>query len=119
MIKFGKEIQLKLTKNLLDTIILDILRKEDMHGYQLITEIRKGFGIRFGPSTIYPLLGVLEKKGYVASSWNMNFERPRKVYKLTDDGKNVLNYSENSLMMMCKSLTGENKALTASPMITP
>ena len=67
------------------------LDQESMHGYQLITKIRKGFGVYLGPSTVYPLLGLLEKKGYVTSAWNMGTERPRKMYKLTNEGKNVLN----------------------------
>ncbi len=33
----------------------------------------KTYGVYFGPSTIYPLLALLEKKGYVKSVWNMTF----------------------------------------------
>ena len=62
-----KEISTKLMKGLLDLIILQFLSNEPMHGYQVITKIRKNFGVYFGPSTIYPLLGTLEKKGYVDS----------------------------------------------------
>jgi len=101
---YQKEVQAKLTKGLLDMILLQYLEQESMHGYEVITKIRKDFGVYFGPSTIYPLLGQLEKKGYVKSSWNMNFERPRKIYNLTSDGKSVLNYSENSLNFICKNL---------------
>jgi len=75
-----------------------------MHGYQLIIKIRKDFGVYFGPSTIYPLLALLEKKGYVKSAWNMDFERPRKIYNLTADGKNILNFSESSLNLICKGI---------------
>jgi hypothetical protein len=52
---YQKEIQTKLTKGLLDMIILQFLDQEPMHCYQLITKIRKNFGVYFGPSTIYPL----------------------------------------------------------------
>src|SRR5665647_978845 len=104
-----KEIQTKLTKGLLDMIILQYLNQESMHGYQLITKIRKGFGVYLGPSTVYPLLGTLEKKGYVKSTWNMDTERPRKVYQLTNDGKAVLNFTENSLNLICKNMTTDSK----------
>ncbi len=104
-----KEAQTKLTKGLLDMIILQYLENESMHGYQLITKIRKGFGINFGPSTVYPLLGLLEKKGYVKSVWNMDSERPRKVYTLTNDGKDVLSFTESSLNMICKNMVANNK----------
>ena len=106
---YQKEIQTKLTKGLLDMIILQYLGLESMHGYQLITKIRKGFGVYLGPSTVYPLLGALEKKGYVKSAWNMDAERPRKVYQLTNDGKVVLNFTENSLNLICKNMTKDDK----------
>ena len=111
---YQKETQTKLTKGLLDMIILQYLEQQSMHGYQLITTIRKGFGVYFGPSTIYPLLGQLEKKGYVKSTWNMNTERPRKIYQLTNDGKTALNFTENSLNLICKNITNDNKILIQS-----
>ena len=80
-----------------------------MHGYQLITKIRKSFGVYFGPSTIYPLLGLLEKKGCVKSAWNMDSERPRKVYSLTNEGKSRLSFTESSLNLICKNLEIDNK----------
>jgi DNA-binding PadR family transcriptional regulator len=104
-----KEVQTKLTKGLLDTIILQYLSKESMHGYQLITTIRKAFGVYFGPSTVYPLLGQLEKKGYVKSSWNMDSERPRKVYSLTNDGRSLLSFTESSLDLICKKMAADSK----------
>jgi DNA-binding PadR family transcriptional regulator len=90
-----------------------------MHGYQIITKIRKGFGVYFGPSTIYPLLGLLEKKGYVTSAWNMNTERPRKVYKLTNEGKSVLNFTESSLNLIVKNISTDNKIhMQTAPLIS-
>lgn len=99
-----KEAQVKLMKGLLDLIILQFLSTEPMHGYQVITKIRKTFGVYFGPSTIYPLLTALEKKGYVHSEWSMTSERPRKVYKLTAEGQSMLNFTENSLNLICQKI---------------
>jgi DNA-binding PadR family transcriptional regulator len=104
-----KEVSTKLTKGLLDMILLQFLNAEPMHGYQIISKIRKNFGIYFGPSTIYPLLGTLEKKGYIDSHWNMNFDRPRKVYNLTTAGQSILNFTEESLNHICKKLTTTNQ----------
>jgi len=103
-----KEVSTKLMKGLLDHVILQFLSTEPMHGYQIITKIRKNFGVYFGPSTIYPLLGTLEKKGYVDSQWNMNFERPRKIYSLTTNGQNMLNFTEESLNLICRKITNSN-----------
>ena len=103
-----KEVSTKLTKGLLDMIALQYLNTEPMHGYQIISKIRKNFGIYFGPSTIYPMLGTLEKKGYIESHWNMNFDRPRKVYSLTAGGQSMLNFTEESLNLICRKLTITN-----------
>ncbi len=115
---YQKEIQTKLTKGLLDMIILQFLDEQPMHGYQIITKTRKTFGIYFGPSTIYPLLATLEKKGYLKSTWNMDNERPRKIYQLTKDGETVLNYTEGSLNIICKTMTTDNKIRIEAAPIT-
>jgi PadR family transcriptional regulator PadR len=99
-----KEVQTKLMKGLLDLIVLQLLNNQPMHGYQIITKIRKSFGVYFGPSTIYPLLGSLEKKGHVSSDWNIDSERPRKVYRLTSEGQSLLNFTEESLNLICRRI---------------
>ena len=112
-----KEIQTKLTKGLLDMIILQFLEQQPMHGYQVITKIRKSFGVYFGPSTIYPFLNTLEKKGYIKSQWNMQTERPRKVYSLTHEGESLLNFTEGSLNLICKTIYFESQArIEATPL---
>ena len=104
MVKHIKEVQTKLMKGLLDLIILQFLNGQPMHGYQVIIKIRKTFGVYFGPSTIYPLLNLLEKKRFVKSEWNMESQRPRKVYKLTSEGQNLLNFTEDSLNFICRKI---------------
>ncbi len=115
-IKNQKETQVKLAKGLLDMIILQHLQKQSMHGYQLITSIRKDFGVYFGPSTIYPLLGLMEKKGVVQSSWNMTTQRPRKIYQLTNQGKELLHATQNSLLMICQKISPE---ITLKTQVSP
>jgi PadR family transcriptional regulator, regulatory protein PadR len=100
-----KDVSTKLMKGLLDLIILQFLSNQPMHGYEVITKIRKNFGVYFGPSTIYPLMSTLEKKGYIDSRWNMDFDRPRKVYSLTTNGQNLLDYTEDSLNMIRNKIT--------------
>jgi DNA-binding PadR family transcriptional regulator len=104
MVNIQKEVQVKLAKGLLDLIILQFLNTQPMHGYEIITKIRKTFGVYFGPSTVYPLLASLEKKEYISSQWDMNNDRPRKVYNLTSEGRNMLNFTENSLNLICQKM---------------
>jgi DNA-binding PadR family transcriptional regulator len=100
-----RDVQVKLMRGLLDLVILQFLNVKPMHGYRIITSIRKNFGVYFGPSTIYPLLGVLEEKGCIKSQWDLESERPRKVYSLTPDGSTLLNGTEESLNHICRRLT--------------
>ncbi|MCL1970949.1 MAG: PadR family transcriptional regulator [Candidatus Bathyarchaeota archaeon] len=102
--KNQKEIQAKLTKNLLDMIVLRLINHQAMHGYQVITQIRKIWGIYFGPSTVYPLLSTLEKKGYIISKWNMTADKPRKIFTITNNGKARIKSAENTLNLICKTL---------------
>ena len=99
-----KEIQAKLMKGLLDLTVLNFLRAEPLHGYAIITKIRMTFGVYFGPSTIYPLLNSLEKAGYVKSEWDMTNERPRKVYRLTTAGQNLLALTQDSLDLIRRKI---------------
>ena len=100
-----REVQVKLMRGLLDLVVLQFLKSCPMHGYKIITSIRRNFGVYFGPSTIYPLLGVLEEKGYIRSEWDLNNDRPRKVYSLTSTGEGLLGCTEESLNHICRRLS--------------
>lgn len=86
----AKAVRDHILKGLLDLIVLQFLSGQPMHGYQIITKIRKTFSTYYGPSTIYPLLCSMERKGYVTSQWSMVGERPRKTYTITPKGQNLL-----------------------------
>ena len=100
-----RKIQTKLMKGLLDLVVLQFLNRRPMHGYKVITDLRKNFGVYFGPSTIYPLLSSLEEKGYIKSSWDVESDRPRKVYSMTSQGLDLLNCTGDSLNQIYKKLS--------------
>jgi PadR family transcriptional regulator PadR len=99
-----KKVDQGLTKGMLDLIVLGLLKNKSMHGYGIIQFIRKNFGIYLGPSTVYPFLKDLEKKGQIKSQWDTNHERPRKVYTLTPKGDDFLIGAEQSLRTFCYRL---------------
>jgi DNA-binding PadR family transcriptional regulator len=99
-----KKVDEGLTRSMLDLVVLGMLKTKSMHGYGIIQSIRKNFGIYFGPSTIYPFLKDLEKKGTIKSQWDMNHDRPRKVYSLTPEGDSFLIGAEQSLRTICNRL---------------
>lgn len=95
---------MKLMRGLLDLVVLQFLRAHPMHGYQVITSLRKQFGVYFGPSTIYPLLSVMEENGYIKSHWDLENDRPRKVYGITTQGTELLSCTEDSLSHIYRKL---------------
>jgi len=95
---------MKLMRGLLDLVVLQFLRAQPMHGYQIITNLRKQFGVYFGPSTIYPLLSVMEENGYIKSHWDLENDRPRKVYGITPQGAELLGCTEDSLSHIYRKL---------------
>ena len=99
-----KKVDKQLTKGLLDLIVLGMLKNNSIHGYGIISGIRKNFGIYFGPSTIYPFLKNLEDKGYIKSTWDMNHDRPRKVFSITPQGTDLLVGTEQSFRTICIQL---------------
>ena len=99
-----KKIEKQLTKGLLDLVVLGYLRSKAMHGYKIITRIRKDFGVYFGPSTIYPYLNEMEKNRYIKSEWDTTHDRPRKTYTITAEGLNILTGSEQTFNQICRSL---------------
>jgi DNA-binding PadR family transcriptional regulator len=113
--KHQKEVQTKITKNLLDMIVLRLINQQSMHGYQIITKTRKIFGVYFSPSTVYPLLTNLEKKGYVNSKWNMTTEKPRKIFTITNTGKDMIKSSETMLSIISRTLNTFEKQIEITP----
>ena len=99
-----RKAEIKLVRGLLDLVVLGLLKEKNLHGYGIITSIRKNFGVYFGPSTVYPLLADMEKKGTIQSEWDMTHDRPRKVYSLTMDGQSLLVGAEESLYQICNRL---------------
>ena len=99
-----RKAEIKLVRGLLDLVVLGLLKEKPIHGYGIITSIRRNFGVYFGPSTVYPMLAELEKKGNIKSEWDLTHDRPRKVYSLTVDGQSLLNGAEESLYQICNRL---------------
>jgi DNA-binding PadR family transcriptional regulator len=92
-----KQLHAQIIKGLRYFIVLQLLKIKPMHGYRVITVIRKNFGIYLGPSSIYPLLKDLEDWEYLQSTWETDDYHPKRVYSLTSQGQNLLNYMEHSV----------------------
>ncbi len=72
-------------------VVLAVLSQMDTarYGYSLIQQLAtQGLDIEEG--TLYPLLRRLEKQGLLESEWEVGEARPRKYYKISPQGREVL-----------------------------
>lgn len=82
----------ELLKGSTATLVLSILSREAMHGYQMARELERiSAGVlTFKEGTLYPILHTLEAEGLIAAEWQAERGRERKVYRLTDSGQGEL-----------------------------
>jgi DNA-binding PadR family transcriptional regulator len=99
-----KNFKQTVVKALLPHIMLQIVNEHPIHGYAIITLVRRRHGVYFGPSTVYPLLNALEKEGCVRSEWDLGGERPRKVYAITGRGRQLLGETANVLAFVNRAV---------------
>lgn len=73
------------------TLILLVLSqlREPMYGYSLVKQLND-HEIPMDANTLYPLLRRLEGQGLLESRWDTGEAKPRKYYKITEDGQAVL-----------------------------
>lgn len=73
-------------------LLLTVLNKREMYGYELIKEIEQSsdgvFVMKEG--TLYPILHTLEAEGWLESYWSQVDGRKRKYYRITERGKDQL-----------------------------
>ncbi len=73
-------------------VVLAVLSQMDTarYGYSLIQRLaERGLDVEEG--TLYPLLRRLEKQGLLQSEWEVGEARPRKYYRISPLGREVLN----------------------------
>ncbi len=89
VMKFERE----LLKGVAPVVVLEILSRGRMYGYELSEAIgqRSGNILSLGKGTLYPLLYNLEAKGFVQAEWEENeSKRKRRYYSITSEGKDQL-----------------------------
>jgi PadR family transcriptional regulator PadR len=82
-----------INQSLVRFCLLKVLEKEELHGYVIpakINEFSKGYCAAPSPGTLYTTLAELEKKGILECRIKKMGKRPRKLYKLSQRGKESL-----------------------------
>ncbi len=83
----------QLLKGIAPAVVLEILSRGRMYGYELSQAIeqRSGDVLTLGKGTLYPLLYNLEAKKLVRGKWEqVNSGRKRRYYSITSRGKGQL-----------------------------
>ncbi|MDR2966664.1 MAG: PadR family transcriptional regulator [Methanobacteriaceae archaeon] len=88
-----------LMNGFLKLIILWIISKERIHGYEIIKKMKEGLDedirnkgfVGPGSNRIYPILQELEKKGLIEGDLELQGKRKVKYYEITEKGKNTIN----------------------------
>ncbi|MCR6514937.1 MAG: PadR family transcriptional regulator [Clostridium sp.] len=101
----------ELLKGSTSLLILGLLNKEEMYGYQMIKsiEITSDGIFSFKEGTLYPILHTLENEGIIESYWKESeTNRKRKYYSITKEGKKYLKTKEKEWSLFSKTV---NKVL--------
>lgn len=71
--------------------VLSVLHRKPMHGYEVVQAVEKSTNGCCSPSegTVYPVLNEFEAGGYLSSSEEVVQGRSRKVYALTEKGRDA------------------------------
>ena len=83
----------QLLKGLIDPIILSIINRLPMYGYQIVKELERRTGglVNIKGGTVYPALLRMERNGLVTSDWKQTTERKgRRYYQITEKGRQFL-----------------------------
>ncbi len=103
---------MEINKNLLggstDLLVLSLISREDMYGFEIITRLEEEsenvFSLKEG--TLYPILHKLENKGYLKSYKKLaDNGRTRKYYKITRSGKKKLEEEKEAFKLFSRSVT--------------
>ena len=79
-------------KGNVDVLLLAAVRNGEAHGYGIVETVRScsegAFDLAEG--TVYPALHRLERQGLLESRWHEVAGRRRRLYRLTDRGRDAL-----------------------------
>jgi len=103
-----KPIQRDLFPGALEMMILRMLKRQPMHGYALVQEIKRTSDdlLQIEEGSLYPALQRLLKEGFVKAEWGISATNRRvRIYKLTPAGGKHLEHEVSSFGRMLKGIT--------------
>ncbi len=79
----------ELASDMVRSSVIMLLYERPLHGYGIIRSMKHRLGKSVSPSLVYPFLHQLEEKGLVTASLKPVGRKPKKVYELTDEGRQL------------------------------
>ena len=92
----------------LDALILGVLNRGRMHGYEISRRINDGAlgAVQVKEGQLYPILHRLENEGAIEAEWLPQEGKPaRKVYRLTEQGKRDLEAKRDAWESFAKGVS--------------
>jgi DNA-binding PadR family transcriptional regulator len=88
--------------------VLILLSKKPHHGYEIMREIKERTMGFWRPTAggIYPILRNLEDSRYIEGKWDLQKKRKRKIFRITQAGKQVLERSLAKESQIANSMSG-------------
>lgn len=105
-----EQLRLELRRGLIVLAVLSLM-DDASYGYHLIQRLA-ALGLNIEEGTLYPLLRRLEKQGLLESEWDTTESRPRKYYRISIAGQEVLTALrvewDETLKVMNRIMKGAN-----------
>jgi PadR family transcriptional regulator PadR len=95
---YRKEIVQHIIKNLLEIQLLRIVQAKPTWGYQIKKQVEEQFSIKLRHGALYPALKTLEKRGFLSVKTQRKSGRVRKIYVITEAGKEYLRTYRETLL---------------------
>lgn len=82
------------------TFVLDILNEGSNYGNRIEREIyeRTNNVYRPNPNELYPVLRYMESKNFVESKWDSPDKRSKRIYSITEKGKEAVPYMKQQVL---------------------
>ncbi len=85
--------------------VLATLNRETLHGYEMMQRLNEHPVLGpVNPGGLYRLLRELEAEGLIESSWSLGGGPPRRIYRITPEGKAWLKSQKNRVMAQIELL---------------
>lgn len=104
----------ELVKGTLSLLILSLLSRKPMYGYEIVTTVRQDTdgAFQWKEGSLYPSLHKLERAGLIRAQWQgARGSRRRKYYHLTSAGRAALAEKTDDWAQLCRAI---NRVLETS-----